>query len=80
MGQGQILQDQRHPKLDIFRNRKKEDGTSRELVLLSEANTPIQRHIKIKAEANPHDPQWDQYFVSAPSTPFLLFSSNCRIL
>ncbi|NMM28623.1 MAG: HNH endonuclease, partial [Glaciimonas sp.] len=22
----------------------------------------IQRHIKIKAAANPHDPQWDQYF------------------
>jgi RNA-directed DNA polymerase len=25
-------------------------------------NVPIQRHIKVKSEANPHDPQWEQYF------------------
>ena len=41
---------------------KEEDGIRREIVLLKEVDTPIQRHIKIKAEANPHDPQWDQYF------------------
>jgi RNA-directed DNA polymerase len=43
---------------------KKEDGRLRELILLLEADTPIQRHVKIKADANPHDPQWDQYFES----------------
>ena len=43
---------------------KKEDGTTRELILLKESDTPIQRHIKIKADANPHDPQWEQYFES----------------
>jgi RNA-directed DNA polymerase len=42
----------------------KEDGTSRELILLLEADTPIHRHVKIKADANPHDPKWAQYFES----------------
>ena len=41
-----------------------EDGTSRELILLNESDTPIQRHIKIKADANPHDRKWEQYFES----------------
>jgi RNA-directed DNA polymerase len=41
---------------------EKEDGTGRELILLKEADTPIQRHVKIKADANPHDPRWEQYF------------------
>ena len=43
---------------------KQEDGTSREVILFSESDTPIQRHIKIKANANPHDPKWEQYFES----------------
>jgi RNA-directed DNA polymerase len=41
---------------------KKEDGTKRERVLLKESDTPIVRHIKIKAAANPHDSQWETYF------------------
>lgn len=41
-----------------------EDGAKRERILLAESDTPIQRHIKIKADANPHDPQWEQYFES----------------
>ena len=32
--------------------------------LLQESDTPIQRHVKIKAAANPHDPQWERYFES----------------
>jgi RNA-directed DNA polymerase len=40
------------------------DGTKREIVLLSEMDTPIQRHIKIKSSANPHDPEWEPYFES----------------
>src|SRR5471032_2107139 len=41
---------------------KQEDGRKKELVLLKAADTPIQRHVKIKAGANPHDPQWEPYF------------------
>ena len=29
---------------------------------MQESDTPIQRHVKIKADANPHDPQWEPYF------------------
>ncbi len=43
---------------------KIEDGTRREFILLRESDTPIQRHVKIKADANPHDPQWEPYFES----------------
>ena len=43
---------------------KQEDGKSREIILLKESDTPIQRYIKIKADANPHDPQWERYFES----------------
>jgi RNA-directed DNA polymerase len=40
------------------------DGTRRDLVLLQASDTPIQRHVKIKADANPHDSNWAQYFES----------------
>ena len=43
---------------------KQEDGTTSEVTLLKESDTPIKRHIKIKAGANPHDPQWARYFES----------------
>lgn len=43
---------------------KQEDGTERELVLIQESDTPIHRHVKIKADANPHDPEWEPYFES----------------
>jgi RNA-directed DNA polymerase len=42
----------------------KEDGMTREIILLKESDTPIKRHIKIKVDANPHDPQWAPYFDS----------------
>lgn len=64
MGQREILQDPRHPELGIYRHRRKEDGTEQELTLLQESDTPIQRHVKIKANANPHDPKWEQHFES----------------
>ena len=41
---------------------KREDGTQKEVILLNECDTPIQRHVKIKSDANPHDPKWEQYF------------------
>ena len=43
---------------------KQEDGKRREFILLHESDTPIKRHIKIKADANPHDPKWEPYFES----------------
>lgn len=43
---------------------KQKDGTYREIILLNESDTPIKRHVKIKGDANPHDPQWDAYFES----------------
>jgi RNA-directed DNA polymerase len=43
---------------------QKEDGTQKNIILLKEMDTPIVRHIKIKAGANPHDPQWEPYFES----------------
>jgi RNA-directed DNA polymerase len=43
---------------------KRKDGTQKEHVLLYQVDTPIKRHIKIKAHANPHDPEWEPYFES----------------
>jgi len=40
------------------------DNNAAEYTLLMESDTPIVRHIKIKAAANPHDPNWDTYFES----------------
>lgn len=53
-----------------------EDGTGKELILLQESATPIQRHVKIKADANPHDPQWEWYFESRWGTKMLKSSSG----
>jgi RNA-directed DNA polymerase len=33
---------------------QKEEGTKQEIILLKEADTPIKRHVKIKADANRH--------------------------
>ena len=41
---------------------KQKDGTDKKLVLIQESDTPIRRHVKIKANANPHDPEWEPYF------------------
>jgi RNA-directed DNA polymerase len=43
---------------------KRKDGAPREYTLLEQSDTPIKRHIKIKALANPHDPDWQPYFES----------------
>ena len=43
---------------------QREDGKQKEIVLFKASDTPIQRHIKIKADANPHDPKWARYFES----------------
>jgi RNA-directed DNA polymerase len=41
---------------------KNKRGKSYFLDLFSAAQTPIRRHIKIKAEANPYDPKYTAYF------------------
>jgi len=38
------------------------------LQLLQMSDTPIRRHIKIKANANPYDPHWDEYFEKRSKT------------
>jgi RNA-directed DNA polymerase len=43
---------------------KSADGRKRQYTLLDASDTPIVRHIKVKAAANPHDPEWDEYFES----------------
>jgi RNA-directed DNA polymerase len=37
-------------------------GKTQEHRLMRLAYTPIKRHIKVKAEANPYDPEWEIYF------------------
>lgn len=43
---------------------KQKQGTDKEVVLRKESDTPIERHLKIKAAANPHDRAWEPYFES----------------
>lgn len=37
-------------------------GQSHRICLIEAVRTPIKRHIKIRAEANPYDPAWEPYF------------------
>lgn len=41
---------------------KDKAGESRKIHLFSISSVPIQRHIKVKATANPYDPAWELYF------------------
>lgn len=38
------------------------NGETQDIQLFRAASTRIQRHIKIKGDANPYDPQWEMYF------------------
>jgi RNA-directed DNA polymerase len=38
------------------------EGKTRRIHLLRAGKTAIQRHVKIKSEANPYDPEWEVYF------------------
>lgn len=40
------------------------NGDRKWVTLLKARDTPIRRHIKIKGEANPFDPAWEEYFES----------------
>lgn len=71
----------RHTRNWVFAaTEEKEDGTKRELILLKESDTPIQRHIKIKANANPHDPHWERYFTSRWGKKMLISARGRRKL
>ena len=37
-------------------------GGEKWVTLVKARNTPIRRHVKVKGEANPFDPAWDDYF------------------
>lgn len=41
---------------------KTENGAMIRVNLVSASDTPIRRHIKIKADANPFNPAWEEYF------------------
>ncbi len=41
---------------------KEENGQMRAIRLFAASSIRIQRHTKIRAEANPHDPTWELYF------------------
>lgn len=56
----------------------KEDSKCQKAVtLVSEADTPIQRHVKIRSDANPYDPKWEPYF-EARWVKKIPFSSHGR--
>lgn len=38
------------------------DGQKKKVVLYAVSSTPILRHLKIQAAANPYDPEWETYF------------------
>ena len=41
---------------------EEQDGTTRKVQLFYAHTVPIERHTKIKGDANPYDPEWERYF------------------
>jgi RNA-directed DNA polymerase len=46
----------------VFYGSTTSQGKTQEHRLIRLAYTPIKRHVKVKAEANPYDPAWEPYF------------------
>ncbi len=46
----------------IFSTPVKRDGREKRIYLTLASNTPIRRHRKIRMNANPFNPAWDEYF------------------
>ena len=47
----------------VFRGQlKDEDGSKRKVYLFRAGKVPVKRHVKVKAAANPYDPEWEHYF------------------
>ena len=54
-----------HPRTGqwvFFGQVRGKDGAIQTVRLTKASGMPIQRHIKIRGEANPYDPQWEEYF------------------
>ncbi len=47
---------------NFFGTIDKKDGSKKTVYLIHAVDTPIVRHVKIKGEANPYDPEWETYF------------------
>ena len=43
------------------------DGKPRIISLVYATDTPIRRHIKVKAKVNPYSPQWESYLLDRKS-------------
>ena len=41
---------------------KAKDGSNRKVYLFRATKVPIKRHVKVRAVANPYDPEWEYYF------------------
>lgn len=46
----------------VFSTTIQKDGKEKRISLLHASKTPIRRHRKIRMDANPFDPAWDEYF------------------
>jgi RNA-directed DNA polymerase len=46
----------------VFKDTFEFEGFTKVFILKKLADIPIVRHVKIKKDANPFDPQWDEYF------------------
>ena len=46
----------------VFKDTLTTNDDKKDFILKKMADIPIIRHVKIKKEANPFDPQWDAYF------------------
>lgn len=46
----------------FFGQVKDKDGNRQEVHLVSASRTPTRWHVKVKAAANPYDPNWEHYF------------------
>ena len=78
MGQREVLQDPRHPELGLYRRRKTRGWNDPGTHPAAGVRHAIRRHVKIRADANPHDPKWEQYFESRWSKK-MLNSSRGRV-
>ena len=47
--------------------------------LFMEASMPIQRHVKIRTKANPHDPVWGEYFTARKKQMRKSTPLSCRV-
>jgi RNA-directed DNA polymerase len=50
------------PDWSFFGETWNDDGQPNKIWLLRASNTPIKRHVKVRADANPYDPACETYF------------------